>query len=104
MNETTIFRALGDPTRCAVYEKLASRELSVRELTDGFAVSQPAISQHLAVLRKAGLVSERRDGRNIYYRARPDGLTPLLDWIDTYSAFWPDRLGRLKSLMREQKP
>ena len=98
--EIDIFRALADPTRRAVYERLAGREMSVSELTTGFSVSQPAISQHLAALRGAGLVSERREGRFAYYRAAPGGLAPLLDWIDRYRAFWPDRLDRLRTVLK----
>ena len=64
MIEAEIFRALADPTRRAVYERLAGGEMSVSELRTGMSVSQPAVSQHLAVLRGAGLVSERRSGRN----------------------------------------
>ena len=100
MSPEAVFRALGDPTRRAVFERLASREMSVSELTTGFSVSQPAISQHLAALRGAGLVSERREGRFSYYRADPQGLAPLLDWIDRYRAFWPERLGRLRTVLK----
>jgi DNA-binding transcriptional ArsR family regulator len=101
MFETEVFRALADPTRRAVFEKLATSELSVSELTARFSVSQPAISQHLATLREAGLVAERREGRFVYYRAEPDGLSPLLTWIDRYRAFWPDRLQKLKTVLKE---
>lgn len=98
--EVDIFRALGDPTRRAVFERLAAREMSVSELKTGFSVSQPAISQHLAALRGAGLVTERREGRFSYYRADPAGLAPLLDWIERYRVFWPERLGRLKTVLK----
>lgn len=101
MTETEIFRALADPTRRAVFERLAEAELSVSALKAGFAISQPAISQHLAVLRQAGLVSERREGRNTHYRATPDGLAPLVDWVGRYEKFWPGRLDRLKALIGE---
>src|ERR1700760_4609027 len=101
MFETEVFRALADPTRRAVFEKLATSELSVSELTARFSVSQPAISQHLAALREAGLVAERREGRFVYYRAEPDGLSPLLTWIDRYRAFWPERLQKLKTVLKE---
>src|SRR3954469_15055548 len=80
--ESEILRALADPTRRAVFERLAAGELSVGALKQGFDISQPAISQHLAQLRKAGLVAERREGRNTYYTANPVGLDPLLTWID----------------------
>ncbi|MDB5451794.1 MAG: transcriptional regulator, ArsR family [Caulobacteraceae bacterium] len=99
-----IFRALADPTRRAVFERLAERELSVGELTTGFDVSQPAISQHLAALREAGLVFERRQGRRAYYRSNPDGLRPLAAWVDRYRDFWPDRIERLKTVLKEMDP
>ena len=101
MIEAEIFRALADPTRRAVYERLAGGEMSVSELRTGMSVSQPAVSQHLAVLRGAGLVSERRAGRNAYYRAEPQGLDPLLGWIERYRAFWPERIERLKAVLKD---
>lgn len=101
--ETDILRALADPTRRAVFERLTTREMSVSQLKAGFTVSQPAISQHLAALRGAGLVIERREGRFSYYRADPEGLAPLIDWIDRYSAFWPERIERLKDVLKELK-
>lgn len=101
MIEAEIFRALADPTRRAVYERLAGGEMSVSELRSGMSVSQPAVSQHLAVLRGAGLVSERRSGRNAYYRADPQGLEPLLGWIERYRAFWPERMERLKAVLKD---
>ncbi|MER8432182.1 ArsR/SmtB family transcription factor [Mesorhizobium caraganae] len=101
MIEAEIFRALADPTRRAVYERLAGGEMSVSELRTGMSVSQPAVSQHLAVLRGAGLVSERRAGRNAYYRADPQGLEPLLGWIERYRAFWPERIERLKAVLKD---
>ncbi|ESZ56953.1 metalloregulator ArsR/SmtB family transcription factor [Mesorhizobium sp. L103C131B0] len=101
MIEAEIFRALADPTRRAVYERLTCGEMSVSELRTGMSVSQPAVSQHLAVLRGAGLVSERRAGRNAYYRADPQGLEPLLGWIERYRAFWPERIERLKAVLKD---
>ncbi|OBQ85790.1 MULTISPECIES: metalloregulator ArsR/SmtB family transcription factor [unclassified Mesorhizobium] len=101
MTEAEIFRALADPTRRAVYERLAAGELTVSELRAGVSVSQPAVSQHLAVLRGVGLVIERRAGRNAYYRADPQGLDPLLGWIERYRAFWPERIERLKRVLKE---
>ncbi|RUU00240.1 ArsR family transcriptional regulator [Mesorhizobium sp. USDA-HM6] len=101
MIETEIFRALADPTRRAVYERLAAGEMTVSELRAGMSVSQPAVSQHLAVLRGAGLVGERRAGRNAYYRAQPQGLDPLLGWIERYRAFWPERIEKLKTVLKE---
>ncbi len=98
------FRALADPTRRAVFERLAQREMSVSELTARFTVSQPAISQHLAALKAAGLVTERREGRFAYYRVAPEGLAPLVDWVDRYRTFWPERIDRLKDVLKELEP
>ena len=96
---------LGDPVRRRILELLAEGELTsgaVCAVIQGeFGISQPAVSQHLATLRSAGLVSERRDGRLVYYRVEPDGLRPLIDWIAHYQAFWLPRLDRLQALLEE---
>src|SRR3712207_9535969 len=84
MREAEIFRALADPTRRAVFERLIGQEMTVSELKAGFDVSQPAISQHLAALRTAGLVQERREGRFAFYRAGPRGVGPLGGWVGRY--------------------
>jgi len=76
-----VFRALADPSRRAIYEGLTRGEAAVKDLTARFDISQPAVSQHLATLRRAGLVSERRDGRLVHYRVKPKGLRPLIDWM-----------------------
>ena len=97
-----VMRALADPTRRAVFERVArSNEITVVELTRGSGVTQGAISQHLKSLRRAGLVAERAQGRNVYYRAEPKGLGPLRDWLSFYERFWTDRLGVLERLLRE---
>ena len=96
-----VFRALADPTRRALFEQLNAREMTVSELTAGLSISQPAVSQHLAALRSAGLVSERREGRFAYYRADPKGLRPLIGWIDRYRTYWPKRIARLKTVLKE---
>jgi DNA-binding transcriptional ArsR family regulator len=98
-----LFRALGDPTRLAVFESVARREMTVSELTSRFDVSQPAISQHLAALRMSGLVSQRKDGRFVYYRADPAGMKPLVNWLRHYQAFWKERMPRLRALLKEMK-
>jgi DNA-binding transcriptional ArsR family regulator len=101
MSETDIFRALADPTRRAVLERLADGELNATQIRDGLDMTQPAVSQHLAVLRQAGLISEERAGRNVRYRLRTDGLSPLHDWLSRHRAFWPQRIDRLKTLLKE---
>jgi DNA-binding transcriptional ArsR family regulator len=96
-----LFRTLADTTRRSVFERLASEgELSVGELVAGSGVSQPAVSQHLAVLRASGLVSERREGRFVRYAARPEGLKPLVDWMAFYGRFWSERFDRLEELLK----
>lgn len=104
-NINSVMRALADPTRRAVFERIAkSDEITVIELTRGSGVTQGAISQHLKSLKQAGLVTERPEGRNVYYRAQPKGLEPLFDWIGYYSAFWNERFDNLKDLLKEMDP
>jgi DNA-binding transcriptional ArsR family regulator len=95
-----VFRALADPSRRAIFERLTHGEAAVRDLTARFDISQPAVSQHLAVLRRAHLVTERREGRLVYYRVEPKGLRPLVDWIAHHQAFWVDRMERLRALLK----
>lgn len=95
-----IFKALGDPTRRALYERLAAGgEQTVHALTQGAGVSQPAVSKHLAVLKSAGLVRDRREGRESHYSAEPKALAPLARWMAHYGAFWEGRLDRLEDLL-----
>lgn len=102
---TAVLRTLADPTRRAVFERVAgSGEITVVELTRGSGVTQGAISQHLKSLKQAGLVAERPEGRNVYYRARPEGLEPLADWMGHYGAFWRDRFANLRTLLKEIDP
>jgi DNA-binding transcriptional ArsR family regulator len=99
--EQAIFKALADPSRRAIFERLTTGEAAVRDLTASFDISQPAVSQHLAALRDAGLVKERRDGRLVYYRVAPKGLKPLVDWLAKYQAFWTERIAKLDALLDE---
>lgn len=100
-----VMRALADPTRRAVFERIvSSNEITVIELTRGSGVTQGAISQHLRSLKLAGLVTERPAGRNVYYRARPRGLGPLVDWMSHYSVFWRERFADLHNLLKEIDP
>lgn len=86
--------ALGDPTRRAIFESLRSKPLSVGEIADGLPVSRPAVSQHLRVLKEAGLVTERRNGTRRLYRLDPDGVGELRDYFDD---FWTDALAAFKA-------
>jgi DNA-binding transcriptional ArsR family regulator len=98
----SVLRTLADPTRRAVFEQIAVHgEIAAGALTAATSVSQPAVSQHLRALRKAGLVQERREGRNVYYRPEPKGLAPLVDWLGMYGVFWRERFGRLAELLKE---
>src|SRR5882757_3373417 len=97
---TTVMRALADPTRRAVFERIAeAQEITVVELTRGSGVTQGAISQHLKSLKLAGLVVERPEGRKVFYRAQPEGLAPLFDWMSHYDAFWRERFTDLRILL-----
>ena len=95
-----LFSALADPTRRAIFERLCrDGEQTVRALTDRAGVSQPAVSKHLGVLKHAGLVLDRRAGRQTHYSAQPQGLAPLIDWMSLYGAFWRERFDRLEVLL-----
>lgn len=96
-----IFKALADPTRRAVFERLADGERNATELRQGLSISQPAMSQHLAVLRSAGLVAEQRSGRNVNYRVNPEGLEHMVRWLGRYRTFWPQRVEALKQLLKD---
>jgi DNA-binding transcriptional ArsR family regulator len=100
-----VLRTLADPTRRAVFERVVgSEEITVVELTRGSGVTQGAISQHLKTLKQAGLVAERPEGRNVFYRAEPRGLAPLVDWMSHYGVFWRERFADLRTLMKEIDP
>ena len=96
-----LFKTLGDPTRRALFERLCREgEQTVRALTDKAGISQPAVSKHLAVLKQAGLVKDRHEGRQTHYSARPAALSPLLDWTSEMTGFWEDRFDDLEDLLK----
>jgi DNA-binding transcriptional ArsR family regulator len=100
--QSEVFRTLGDPTRRKLFERLAREgELTVSALTVGSKVSQPAVSQHLAALKLAGLVSDRREGRAIHYSVKPEGLKPLVNWVEHYTQFWADKFDDLESFLNK---
>ena len=94
-----VFRAVADPTRRAILDRLRAAELSVNDLAGPFDMSQPAISQHLRVLLDAGLVSERRAGRERLYQLHPERLQEVRDWLRKYERFWRARLVALDSYL-----
>jgi DNA-binding transcriptional ArsR family regulator len=95
-----LFRTLGDPTRRALFERLCREgEQTVSALTAQAGVSQPAVSKHLGVLKQAGLVRDRHEGRHTHYSAQLDALTPLADWTSQMASFWENRFDRLEDLL-----
>jgi DNA-binding transcriptional ArsR family regulator len=95
-----ILKSLADPTRRAIFERLSRHgEQTVRMLTGNSGVSQPAVSKHLGILKHAGLVRSRHTGRETHYSAQPRALTPLVDWIAHYGAFWQNKLDRLEDVL-----
>ena len=99
--EDRIFQALADPSRRAIFKALMRGEAAVKDLTARFDISQPAVSQHLAALKDAGLVNGRRAGRCVFYRVEPRGMKPLLEWMAQYRAFWTEHVDRLEQLLEQ---
>ena len=96
------FAALADPTRRAILERLAAGEAGVVELAAASALTQPAITKHLKVLERAGLVGRSRDGQRRPARLRLEGLLPVDDWLRRAHAEWSDRLDRLEAHLTAQ--
>ena len=98
--QTEVFRTLADPTRRGLFERLVKEgELTVSALTAKAKVSQPAVSQHLAALKLAGLVRDRKEGRTTHYSCAPEGLKPLVNWVQHYTEFWADRFDKLEDFL-----
>lgn len=98
--QTEVFRTLADPTRRRLFERLAREgELTVSALTVGAKVSQPAVSQHLAALKLAGLVRDRKEGRTTHYSVKASGLKPLVNWVEHYTEFWTKKFDDLEDLL-----
>ena len=97
----TLFRTLADPTRRAIFERLCREgEKTVGALTAQAGVSQPVVSKHLGVLKQAGLVRDRHEGRNTHYSAQLGALTPLVDWTRQMAGFWESRIDDLEDLLK----
>lgn len=95
-----VFRALGDPSRRSIVERLTKRPMSVREITDGMTISQPAVSQHLGVLKKSGLVRVEGRGASNVYSIDPQGLGVIRAWLDHY---WSQGLDNYARLLDEEE-
>jgi DNA-binding transcriptional ArsR family regulator len=96
-----IFRTLADPTRRAIFERLCREgEQTVGVLTAQARVSQPAVSKHLGVLKLAGLVRDRHQGRQTHYSAQISALAPLIDWTSQMAGFWRSRFDHLEDLLK----
>jgi len=96
-----LFRTLADPTRRAIFEQLCREgEKTVGALTDRAGISQPAVSKHLGVLKQAGLVRDRRDGRQTHYGAQLGALAPLVNWTSEMAGFWQRRFDDLEDLLK----
>jgi DNA-binding transcriptional ArsR family regulator len=99
--QDVLFRTLGDPTRRAIFERLCREgEQTVGALTARAKVSQPAVSKHLAVLKQAGLVRDRHEGRQTHYAAQLGALAPLIDWTSQMTGFWQSRFDQLEDLLK----
>ncbi|MBO9576980.1 MAG: helix-turn-helix transcriptional regulator [Sphingobium sp.] len=96
-----LFRTLADPTRRAIFERLCrGGEQTVGALTAQAGVSQPAVSKHLGVLKQAGLVRDRHEGRQTHYSAQRGALAPLVDWTSQMTGYWESRFDDLEDLLR----
>src|SRR5678809_968463 len=98
------FAALADPTRRAILARLAAGEASVNELAEPFAMTQPAISKHLKVLERAGLISRDRDAQRRPSRHEPQRLAEASAWLDKYRQFWEASFARLDTVLEELQP
>ena len=99
-----VFSALADPTRRAILARLSNGEAPVKDLAKPFALSGPAITKHLKVLERAGLISRSRDGQQRPCRLEPRALEPAADWIERFRAMWEERLDRLDAYLKSIAP
>lgn len=99
-----IFAALADPTRRAILARLSDGDAPVKDLAGPFKLSGPAITKHLKVLERAGLISRSREGQQRPCRLEPRALAPAADWIEQYRAMWTERLDRLDSYLKSMAP
>ena len=98
-----VFAAISAPARRAILARLANGELPVQQIADSFSMTLPGVSQHLAVLRRAGLVSVRKDGKRRMYRLNAQPLKDVATWVQEYEKFWTDKLATLGEYLKEKK-
>jgi DNA-binding transcriptional ArsR family regulator len=98
-----VFSAIAAPVRREMLRHMAGGEVPVTDLAERFGMSLSAVSQHLAILREAGLVCQRKEGRQRFYRTNPEPLRQVADWLDHYTPFWTDRLGALTRHLEETR-
>jgi DNA-binding transcriptional ArsR family regulator len=103
LTDVDVFAAIASPVRRALLDALRSGPLTVNQLADDFAISRPAVSQHLQVLRNADLVIDERVGRERRYQLQPQPLREVTDWISHYEQFWSNRLTALRDLLDGQR-
>ncbi|WP_189055748.1 ArsR/SmtB family transcription factor [Longimycelium tulufanense] len=103
MSSEDVYHAIADPTRRRILDLLARSERPVRDIAAPFEMSRPAVSQHLRILREAGLVSERRVGRQRIYRLRAEPLREVEEWVRGYRRFWADRMRALGEYLDQQQ-
>jgi len=101
VQSTDVFSAVAAPARRAILSRLAEREMPVLELAESFEMTLPAVSQHLSVLRDAGLVDVRKAGRQRIYRINAEPLRAIADWVQSYERFWTDKLAALGEYLEE---
>lgn len=102
MTAADVYGAIADPTRREILHLLDKEEMSVTALAAHFPVTRPAVSQHLGVLRAAGLVDNRKNGRTRYYRTREEGLSELIDWLAYFDVFWDRKLDALERYLDQR--
>ena len=96
-----VFTAIADPTRRAILDLLRQGEQPVKQIAQPFSMSLPAVSQHLSVLWEAGLVIQRKEGRQRFYRLNPEPLKQVSDWVNHYEQFWQEKLDVLGDYLEE---
>ena len=97
------FNAIAEPKRRELLELLGASELSVNDIVERLGWPQPMVSKHLGVLKQVGLVSERRDGRQRFYRINAEQLKPIYDWVAPFERYWSERFDRLDKVLQEMQ-